>query len=405
MNFWFILVWTDDRNRVMKYIQLLGCKMEQMNPSSPEDLRAILEDRFGNPEADLMSPYERVEKTIHLEKPDRVPFDFWAVPETINRLIEFFKVANEEDLLRKLGIDCRLVSPDYIGPETEKQTDGTFYSEWGSHRRIVHTKDSSYEAYASYPLENALTKSDVQRWEKWPKSEYWNWNSIEPKIDAINKTTRYHIRYEVGGIFESAWALYGLDRFLIDLMTNPEVPCAIMDSYTDLMIENVNNLVSVVGNKIDMVYTYDDVAIQNGLLMSPELWRKYILPRHQRLNRVIKDNGIKIMYHSCGAVTPLIPAFIDEMGIDVLNPLQPRAAGMDMDWIKTTYGSRIAFHGGIDLQKTLPKGSQQDVYNEVRQRCNILGKNGGYICTSAHYIQDDVPVKNILTLYSTPRNI
>jgi len=339
-----------------------------------------------------------------LKKPARVPFDFWGVPETIFKIKNYLNAADDEEMLRLLGVDCRLVSPDYIGPEPEKFTDGSFYSTWGSHRKIVHNDFSSYEEYASFPLEKATSAREVERWEKWPKSEYWDWDSVAPKIDKLNEKVRYHIRYEVGGIFESAWALYGLDKFLMDLVTDPEVPHAIMDCYTDLMIENVKYLAESAGDKIDMVYTYDDVAIQNNLLMSPRMWRKHILPRHQRLNKVIKEYGIKIMYHSCGSVIKLIEHFIDEMGIDVLNPLQPRAKDMDMAWIKNSFGNRIAFHGGIDLQHTLPLGSQQDVYDEVRERCEILGKDGGYICTSAHYIQGDVPVENIITMYSTPRN-
>jgi len=378
--------------------------MNQIIPSSPEKVREMLEKLYGDPAADAMSPYERVETTVQLKKPDRVPFDFWGVPETILKLKNYLNAVDEEEMLRLLGVDCRLVSPDYVGPEPEKFTDGTFYSTWGSHRKIVHNDYSSYEEYASFPLAKAASRAEVESWEKWPKSEYWDWDSVAPKIDKLNDEVRYHIRYEVGGIFESSWALYGLDKFLMDLMTDPEVPHAIMDCYTDLMIENVKKLAESAGDKIDMVYTYDDVAIQNDLLMSPRMWRKHILPRHQRLNKVIKEAGIRIMYHYCGSVVKLIEPFIEDMGINVLNPLQPRAKDMNMSWIKNSFGSRIAFHGGVDIQHTLPLGSQQDVYDEVRERCEILGKDGGYICTSAHYIQGDVPVENIITMYSTPRN-
>jgi uroporphyrinogen decarboxylase len=91
------------------------------------------------------------------------------------------------------------------------------------------------------------------------------------------------------------------------------------------------------------------------------------------------------------------------MEIDVLNPLQPRAAGMDMARIKGQFGDRLAFHGGIDIQHTLPHGTPQDVQTEVRERCAVLGEGGGYICTSAHYIQADTPLENVLALYTAPR--
>jgi uroporphyrinogen decarboxylase len=379
--------------------------MASIIPDSPTEVRRLFEEKFGKPENDLMTPRERVAAAIEKQLPDRVPFDFWAVEETIGELKNYFDAQDEEELLRLLGIDCRLVSPDYIGPEPEKLPDGSYYTQWGDHRRLVKNNFSTYDEYASFPLADARSAAEVESWSKWPKTGYWDWLSVLPKIDKINQKVPYHIRYEVGGIFESAWALYGLDRFLVDLMQNPEVPVAILNCYTDLMIANVHNLLDAAGDKIDMLYTFDDIAIQNDLLMSPRLWRKYILPCHQRLNQVIKSYGVKIMYHSCGSIIKLVGPLIDEMGIDVLNPLQPRAAGMDMQTIKDVYGKKVAFHGAIDLQQTLPHGSPQDVFDEVRSRCNVLGKGGGYICTSAHYLQADIPLENILTMYLTPRNV
>ncbi len=373
------------------------------NPQTPAEWRARLESLWGHPEREPLSPYQRVETALALRSPDRTPFDFWAVPEVIEKLIHFLGAADEEEMLRLLGVDCRVVRPEYIGPPTETLPDGSFYIPWGSHRRLVSNEFSTYEEYASFPLAECKTAAEVRAWPRWPKPEYWAWDGMPGQIAILNQDSKYHIRYEVGGIFESAWALYGLDRFLIDFVENPEVPCAILDCYTDLMIGNVHRLMQSASGLIDMVYTYDDVAIQNGLLMSPAMWRKFILPRHQRLNAVIKSYNLKIMYHSCGAVYKLIPAFIQDMGIDVLNPLQPRAALMDMQKIKDEFGGQVAFHGGLDLQETMPHGSPQDVRDEVLERCRILGKGGGYICTTAHYIQGDVPIENILTLYTTPR--
>jgi uroporphyrinogen decarboxylase len=377
--------------------------MKLQMPASPEEARELLEHRFGDPCSEAMSPYERVETALRLRPPDRVPFDFWGVPETIDHLIRYLGARDEEQMLELLGIDCRMVDPDYTGPQPERLADGTFYSLWGSHRRSVANEFSTYEEYASFPLAGMQSRAEVESWPKWPQTGYWDWSTLPDKIRALNQKTRYHIRYQVGGIFESAWGLYGLDRFLTDLATNPEVPCAIMDCYTDLFIENVRSLMQAAGGMIDMVYTYDDVAIQNGLMMSPAMWRKYIFPRHLRLNRAIKSYGLKILYHSCGAIYPLIKPLVEELGIDALNPLQPRARWMDMAAIKQEFGGRIAFHGGIDLQHTLPHGTPEEVAAEVRERCRVLGKGGGYICTSAHYLQADVPVENIIAMYTASR--
>ena len=135
------------------------------------------------------------------------------------------------------------------------------------------------------------------------------------------------------------------------------------------------------------------------------MWEEYILPRHLRLNAAIRQFDVKIMYHSCGAVYPLIGELIDKMGIDVLNPLQPRAAGMDPKRIKREYGDRLSFYGAIDIQETMPHGTPQDVWAEARERCEVLGHGGGYIMATAHYTQADTPLENLLALYHTPRHV
>ena len=371
--------------------------------SDPEDVRKLLLNSYGDPGKSPISPHQRVDDTIHQRQPDQVPFDFWAVPEVWTSLKNYLNEASDEGILRLFGIDCRIVEPDYIGPKPRVLPDGTFKNILGSHRRKVSNEFSVYEEYASYPLAEARTKAEVENWPGWPKSSYWNWASVVSKIEKLNSDVQYYIRYDVGGIFESAWGLYGLDRFLTGLYDRQDVTCAIMDCYTDYMVDNVNHLMDQAKGLIDIVYTYDDIAIQNSLMMSRGMWRKFILPRHQRLNATIKKHGLKILYHSCGAIYPLISDLIQEMGIDVLNPLQPRAAGMDMARIKAEFGGQIAFHGGIDLQETMPFGSPDDVRHEVSERIRILGKGGSYICTTAHYIQADTPIENIIALYTAVR--
>ncbi len=374
------------------------------NKISPEEAQGWFVNRFGTPEKEDMTPHERVVRSLGLKAPDRVPFDFWGVPETWDSLKKFLKIDNNNKLLEILGIDLRVIKPNYIGPDPEVLEDGSFYNIWGSVRKIVKNGSSSYEEYAAYPLTDFQTTSEVEQWDKWPESSMWDWDSFITKVEKANKKAPYHIRYDIGGIFESAWGLYGLDKFLIGFYENPELVCSIMECYTDIFISNFRALMSKAEHLVDMVYTYDDIATQDGLMISPDMWRQYILPFHQKLNKVVREYDVKLMYHSCGAVRPLIPAFIEELDIDVLNPLQPRAKGMDMAFIKETYGDRLSFHGGVDLQRTLPFGTVEDVQNEVSNLCHILGKDGGYICTSAHYIQGDVPVRNILALYGQGRD-
>ncbi len=377
---------------------------------SPAQLRAYLKEHYGRPEQAAPSSWERVETALAHREPDRVPFDFWAVPEVWEKLRAALGAGNEaasdEELLRLLGIDCRMVTPRYVGSKARKLADGTCIDAWGTHRRQVTNEFSTYDEYASHPLAQAETVADVLDWD-WASPDDWDVSGVQEQCEQYNADVRHHLRYEVGGIFEWSWALRGFERFLLDLVEKPEVACAIMDRFTDLYIENTLRVIEAAGGLLDMVYTYDDIGMQNGLLISPRMWRRYILPRHQRLNAAIRGARypVKIMYHSCGAVFPLIGPFVDEMGIDVLNPLQPRAAGMNLARIKAEFGDRLSFHGGIDLQHTLPHGTPDEVQAEVRERCELLGRGGGYICTSAHYIQADTPLENIVAMYTARREL
>jgi len=348
-----------------------------------------------------MLPRERVLAALSHKVTDRVPLDFWAVPETWAKLKEYFKTDDEEVVLQNLGIDIRQFQPDYTG-EVLTLDDGSYFDPMGVHRIKVKNRFSEYEEYASAPLGFAKTVEDLERYERWPDIEKFDFASLSNKIGDAHE--KYYIKLETGGLFELSWALRGYEQFMMDMVLNPEIPHAIMSRLTDFYCEYVKRALENAGDKIDMIYTYDDVASQNGLLMSKDMWKEFIQPYHKKLNRTIKSYGKTIMYHSCGAVYTLIEDLID-LPIDVLNPLQPLAAGMDMEEIKRNFGGRLCFHGAIDIQFLLPKGSRQEVAETVKKTIRILGAGGGYILSSAHYIQADTPVENIITMYETAKNV
>ena len=184
----------------------------------------------------------------------------------------------------------------------------------------------------------------------------------------------------------------------MDLVNQPEIPQYIMERLTDLYVENTRRVLELAGDRLDMVYFYDDVATQQNLMISARMWRRVIKPLHQRIIDVAKARGIPVMYHCDGALVPLLPELID-MGVDLLNPVQADAAGMDPQRLKDEFGDRLSFHGGIDIIKTLPRGSVTDVKAEVAERSRVLGKNGGYILASSHHIQSDTPLANVFAMY------
>jgi uroporphyrinogen decarboxylase len=184
----------------------------------------------------------------------------------------------------------------------------------------------------------------------------------------------------------------------MDMAVEPRIPQYLMDRLTDLYVENTRRVLDLAGDRLDMLYFYDDVATQKSLMMSKEMWHAFIRPCHARLVEVARAYGKPVMYHSDGAVYPLIPDLID-LGIAVLNPIQADAKGMAPERLKQEFGERLTFHGGIDIVQTLPRGSVDDVRAEVRERVRVLGERGGYILCSSHHIQSDTPLENVLAMY------
>ena len=382
-----------------------------------------------------ISPRERVRTTLRHENTDRVPVDFLATVEIWQRLIENLDLDMNgisdsiyydpawEAVLRWLKVDCRVLSYDQFFEPPEPflkegtvinwwdalsrstpnrmfrlvHNEGDLYDLWGHHLRVAKNPTGAYEEYVSFPLKNASDVNDIKNY-LWPNPDWWNFDPLQKIIEQLDKYKEYHIRFRIGSIFEVAWQLRGMDTFLMDLAVDPKIPLYIMDRLTEIYLENTKRVLDKIGDRLDMVYFYDDVATQNSLMISKDMWNKYIKPRHAQLVDVSKKYNMKVMYHSDGSMYSLIPELID-LGIDVLNPIQVDAKNMEAELLKSEFGDSLCFHGGIDIVRTLPNGTPNDVKNEVRERINVLGKNGGYILASTHHIQSNTPIENVIAMY------
>jgi uroporphyrinogen-III decarboxylase len=193
-----------------------------------------------------------------------------------------------------------------------------------------------------------------------------------------------------------------MEKFLMDLMLEPEYQGFLMDKIMHYIIAAGTQLIKM---GVDILWCGDDFGTQSGMIMDPDTWRKVFKPRikfmFDEFRKVRPD--IKIAWHSCGSILPIIPDFI-ELGLDILNPIQPMAQGMDPVFLKRTYGKDLVFFGGIDVQHLLPFGTPRMISDEVRRRIDILGKDGGYIVAPAHNIQPDTPVENIMAFFEAAVN-
>jgi uroporphyrinogen decarboxylase len=198
-------------------------------------------------------------------------------------------------------------------------------------------------------------------------------------------------------IFETAWALRGLEKMLMDLALNPDLAECILDIPYGYHLTAAKKLVRM---GVDMIWIGDDVGAQNVMLISPQQWRKIFKPKMANFIQILKDinPGLKVAYHSDGNIYPIIGDLI-EIGLDILNPVQP--ASMDPALIKKEFGDKLSFWGTIDEQHTLPFGSPADVQKEVKQRIETVGKNGGFIISPAHHVQLDTPLENFWAMVKT----
>jgi uroporphyrinogen decarboxylase len=364
---------------------------------------------------------ERVNQAIAFHQPDRTPRDFAAVPEVWKKLGDHFGTEDRNAILKKLDVDCRIISydsfcaPPDIAPSDidlnasqerssvggmwrRIQSDGSNRDIWGANRKRVSTSFGKLDEFASFPLETANNLDSLRRY-SWPAPEWWNFRSLRAMIEGLDDSEAYNIRYRLGSVFETAWSLYGFERFLSDLATDPTLPLYIMERVTEVHLENLRRVLEIAGDLIDIVYFYDDLASQEGLLVSPAMYRQYIQPFHRRIIDLAMHHGKPTMLHCCGSVYPLIDQLI-EMGLNILNPIQPSAKNMHPEKLAQEFGRRVAFHGGIDVQQFLPKATPREVQDKVGYTSDLLGRNGGYILSGSHHFQADVPLENVLAMYS-----
>jgi uroporphyrinogen decarboxylase len=313
----------------------------------------------------------------------------------------------DERILERFGVDFRRVflkgSGLYNLPVFDP--DGTYVNEWGIRQRRVDQEIGHYAEMISTPLRNA-SMEDIDRY-PWPDPyDPERTKGLRQEAEHLFYDTDYAISAAApcGGLFELGMFLCGFDQFPVDMMLNKDRAVRLIEEVYEVQRGFYEVYLGAVGEYIEMIEMHDDYGMQTGLLISPTLYREIIKPYHSRLIEFIKSKTRgKVFHHTCGSVVGIIDELIDS-GIDILNPLQPAAAGMGSpEQLKKRYGERICFHGGIDEQYILPRGTQRQVEQEVKSRIKGFAPGGGYILAAAHNIQVDVPPENIITMFESAR--
>jgi uroporphyrinogen decarboxylase len=347
---------------------------------------------------------QRVLAAVNHREPDRVPLDFWWSHEIKTELLRFLNLDNVDELQDYLGSDLRGVYPAYIGPELKRFADGSFEDFWGVVRKpYAHALGGDYDEVIDPPLANATSLDDIDTI-RWPDPDWFDYEGLRDQCERYKEYAIVIGRMgrECQTIFIQLWYFRGLEQILIDLVAWPDFVQALIERIMAFRIEHLRRILAVAEGRADILQLADDYGVQNGPFMSPALWRRFFAPHLQLMAKMAHEAGLKVFLHCDGGIRPLIPDLI-KLGIDILNPIQPGAAGMDPSGLKRDFGDALCFHGGIDTQSTLPFGSKDDIIAEVRARFEILGEGGGYILAPVHTVEPDVPIESLLTVYSAAK--
>jgi len=375
-----------------------------------------------------MTSRERVQQALSHKEADRIPVDLGGSivssitknaytdlrkrlgllatePEIIDIVQQLPRV--EEDVRKALKIDTvPLAAGGGSGWELKIQQEGDylfFYDEWGSRLRMPK-EGGHYFDWWEYPLKESTM--DALRKFKWPDpDDPARYAGLKEKAKELYENTEYAIvgsALSGGGIFEQPERVRGSVEFFMDLASNEKFADGLMQGFTDFYVAEYGHFLDEVGDYIEVIVYWNDVAGQNGPLFSPELYRRLIKPKEESLFCSIKKKtDAKIFYHLCGAAYEFIADLI-EIGVDILNPVQVSAAGMDTRKLKREFGKDIVFWGGgCDTQRVLPFGTVAEVKDEVKRRIDDLSGGGGFVFHTVHNIQDGVPAENIMAMFET----
>ena len=361
-----------------------------------------------------MTPRERMIATLDREKPDRVPIQFTLRDELMDKMKTHYGVETGQDVEAILGADMyRGVGVKTLWPEYEKRVNGelsgsyghigrtvlrderTFESQWGVVEQIGST--GQYLQWMGGPF---VHTDDLDSFD-WPGEDRIVMDPATPARVQDLKDQGYWVTGSSGmHPFKQAWRMRGFENFLCDYVANPDWVEAIYDRVATYNIAVCRKMAEA---GVDMLEYWGDVAMQDRMIVPPEQWRrldKQVWKRIIDATREVRPD-IVFFFHSDGDVTPIIPDII-EAGFDIINPLQPECVNPGL--IKQKYGDRITLDGGGSVQRTLPRGTLDDVRAEVDFLMKCCAWNGGFILRPSNVVGFDVPVENIVTWLEMARD-
>jgi len=355
-----------------------------------------------------MTPNSRSSFYTSIASKKRVLVDYLASAEADRQLRKYLDLSSESELLDRLDCDFYHLSgrdisqqqgflPCWRGPQLET-TDTVRTCPLG-------IKWQRQQGLGKFDVEEAIegpfTLSSTPREildHHWPSTSDFDFEPLIAEAEANGR--RIVVSGLWSGIFGDSYRMIGFDQFLQGMMTHPELIHVLVDRMTEMYLELNNRLFDQLRGKIDVWFFGNDFGFQQGLLFSTDMWDDFFGENIRRLCELAHSHGLKVMKHSCGCVAPLLNRFI-EAGVDILDPVQTSATGMDPESLMDACGDRLIFHGGIDTQHVLPTTTPEEAAAHAREMIAGLGSGLGYIAAPSQIFQADIPVENIAAVYET----
>ena len=375
-----------------------------------------------------MNSRERVLAALNHQEPDRVPFDmggtvitgihykaylalrdYLGLPKREPKIIDMIQqlALVEDDVMARLNVDMKNISPrssasfNIVVEEMGEYT--RFFDEFQIGWRMPKEGGWYYDMY-DHPLKGEVTAADIDAYRFPDARDPVRFAGLrEAAIRVANEEQRAVVFGNISaGIFELYTWLRGYKAAYTEWAESPKMASHLMGRILEMQMAYWEKALPILGDVIDVAQCADDVAGQNGMLISPRSYRKLLKPLHKELfDYIHAHTKAKIFFHSCGAVRAIIPDLI-EVGVDILNPVQVSATGMDSAELKREYGKDITFWGGgVDTQRVFGTGTPQEVREEVKRRVTDLMPGGGFIFNTVHNIQGNVPPENIMAMWET----
>ncbi|MBU0608856.1 MAG: hypothetical protein KKI08_13295, partial [Armatimonadetes bacterium] len=293
----------------------------------------------------------------------------------------------------------RSVGAAYAGPPLHEQIPGRSVDLWGIRRRYIEHPSGGYWDYCDFPLRHA-TEEEVAAWPL-PSPDDFDVSGVPATCEryapyALNGSGGY------GDIINGNGMLRGMEQTLVDLVTNDPAGLLLADRRLAIQLAVTERILDAAKGRVDFVWIGEDLGTQIAPIISPAVFRKHIRPRYQPFCDLARSYGAYVMMHCCGSSSWAFDDFI-EMGIHAVDTLQPEATDMAPEYLKRTYGDRLAFHGCISTAGPLAYGTVADVDANVRETLEIMMSGGGYCLAPTHQIQDNSPTENVLAMYEAGR--